>query len=250
MSGRNLKRSLVDRSALKDLLSSGLKRTDKILLILACDSGTPKQVLEILEIAKQSGLLAAKKWNISAILREANTFAIRSDKGWELNGPGKHHVSVLAGSASTPPTHAAVKLRAELVKIKELDTQAFVSEAIECYERRLYRAAVVLSWVGALSLLYSEVVRGHLVAFNAEALRRDPKWRDAQDADGLTRMKEHDFLDLIVALSVIGKSVKDELQGCLKLRNGCGHPNSLKIAEHRAASHIEILVLNVFSKFV
>jgi hypothetical protein len=241
---------LVDRSALKDLLSSGLKRADKILLILACDSGTPKQVSDILEIARQSGLLEAKKWNLSAILRSASTFAIRTDKGWELNGPGNHHVSVLAGSASSLPTNTALKLRAELAKIKDANAQAFVSEAIECYERSLYRAAVVLSWVGALSLLYSEVLRRHLAAFNAEALKRDSKWREAKNVDGLARMKESDFLDLIAALSVIGKSVKDELQGCLKLRNGCGHPNSLKVAEHRVASHMEILILNVFDKFI
>ncbi len=32
-------------------------------------------------------------------------------------------------------------------------------------------------------------------------------------------------------------------------RNGCGHPNSLKIGANTAAHHIEILLLNVFQKF-
>jgi hypothetical protein len=45
------------------------------------------------------------------------------------------------------------------------------------------------------------------------------------------------------------RHTKDELEGCLKLRNTCGHPNSHKIGEHRVASHIETLMLNVFSQF-
>ena len=32
-------------------------------------------------------------------------------------------------------------------------------------------------------------------------------------------------------------------------RNGCSHPNSLKIGANTAAHHIEILLLNVFQKF-
>ena len=48
---------------------------------------------------------------------------------------------------------------------------------------------------------------------------------------------------------MIGKNVKDELESCLKLRNACGHPNSLKIGEHRVASHIESLILNVYDVY-
>jgi hypothetical protein len=62
-------------------------------------------------------------------------------------------------------------------------------------------------------------------------------------------MKESEFLVVLEKLSVIGKSVKKQLEQCLDLRNGCGHPNSLKIAEHVVASHIEILILNVFARF-
>lgn len=240
---------MLNRVILQDLLSSNLKQADKLLLILAYNSGVPKQVTAIRKIAKEFGLLKAKKWNISAILRSASAHAVRSANGWELNSAGKNHASNLVSSISTPPTKTAVKLRDELAKIKYAETRSFMSEALECYERSLYRAAVVLSWVGAISILYSEIIHHHVAAFNAEAIRRDAKWRPAKDADGLARMKEHDFLDVIEALSLIGKSVKEELQGCLKLRNGCGHPNSLKIDENRVAAHIEILILNIFNKF-
>ncbi len=62
-------------------------------------------------------------------------------------------------------------------------------------------------------------------------------------------MKESEFVDTIYKISMIGKNVRDELQLCLKRRNGCGHPNSLKLRGNTVASHLEILILNVFVKF-
>ena len=62
-------------------------------------------------------------------------------------------------------------------------------------------------------------------------------------------MKEHEFLQVLAAISVLGKNVKDELEGCLKLRNGCGHPNTLTVGESKAAAHVETLIQNVFAKF-
>jgi hypothetical protein len=107
----------------------------------------------------------------------------------------------------------------------------------------------VLSWVGAVSLLYDHVIANELAAFTVEAKKRDAKCKDAKTRDELARMPEYTLLQILETLSVVGKSVKTELEGCLKLRSGCGHPNSLHIAEHRVASHIEILTLNVFATF-
>jgi hypothetical protein len=112
-----------------------------------------------------------------------------------------------------------------------------------------YRAAVVLSWAGAVALLYDYVVANHLAAFNIEANKRDAKWKSAKNSDDLALMKEFDFLQILQALSIIGKSVKTELERALKFRNGCGHPNSLQIGENKVAAHIEDLTLNVFAKF-
>ena len=89
----------------------------------------------------------------------------------------------------------------------------------------------------------------HLAAFNAEAQRVDAKWRLAKTTDDFGRIKENEFLDRLVALSVIGKNVKAELVDCLDLRNSCGHPNSLKLGSNTVASHLEILLLNVFKVF-
>ncbi|MCA9909963.1 MAG: hypothetical protein KC519_15000 [Anaerolineae bacterium] len=147
-------------------------------------------------------------------------------------------------------TNTLSDLRALLPQVNNPETRAFIGEAISCAEADLLRAAVVLSWVGAVNLLYDYVFNNRLADFNREAQRRNAKWKPAAITDDLVRMKEHDFLDVIEAISVIGKNVKQELQNnCLNLRNACGHPNSLKIGANRVAAHLESLLLNVYSQF-
>jgi hypothetical protein len=158
--------------------------------------------------------------------------------------------ATLAGVSYAQPTaKSAVNLRAYLATIKDADTLSFLDEAVTCLETGLLRAAVVLSWVGAVSVLYRHVINNSLAAFNAEATRRDAKWKPARTEDDLALMKEHDFLNVLEAISVIGKSVKLELQNSLGLRNACGHPNSYKLGPARVAAHVEALILNVFQKF-
>lgn len=244
--------NLLPEDALKDLLSQrDLSKTDKLMLILAVDSGNAKEVKEIKRIAHRSGLRAISKWNVSSLLSRAKEMAVRTSKGWELTSAGVKHVSMLAGSLmGAPAPKVAATLRAHLTHLKNADTAKFVEEAIACYEARLYRAAVVLSWIGAISLLYDYVCKNKLNEFNEESIKRNAKWKPAKTKDDLARMKESEFLNVTEAISVVGKSVKQELEGCLRLRNGCGHPNSLKLAENRVAGHIESLILNVFSKYV
>jgi hypothetical protein len=202
-----------------------------------------------------AGVLNARKMNIPEYLSRAREhgFAIKVPEGWELTRPGRAHVTTLvqaaAGDDDDAPPEPIKKLRDQLKQINNAETRAFVEEAVEAAERKLYRSAVVLSWVGAVAMLYDYVVANKLSDFNTEAVRRDAKWKPAKNQDGLARMGEFDFLQILQAIGVIGKSVREELEGCLKLRNGCGHPNSLRVADNRVASHIEVLVLNVFEKF-
>lgn len=163
------------------------------------------------------------------------------------NQPKAAKIDYLSPPVSSPTITST--LRNHLSKITNSDTKIFVEEGIECFDRHLYRSAVILTWVGAISLLQTFVVDRFLTDFNNEAIKRDPKWYPAKTTDDLTRMKEYDFLQIIEKLSIIGKNVKQELEKQLQLRNGCGHPNTLQISENIVAAHIEVLILNVFSKF-
>ena len=230
----------------------GLKtNTDKVLAILSVDSDRPKPVSELIRIGRNLGIPEIRRWNVSALLRATRHQVIRVPEGWLLTSEGRRDVAESLGLNSSAAPKLPHGLHGYLVKITDDDTRAFIEEAIACYEGRHFRAAVVLSWVGAMSILYQYVVNKKLKEFNAQALARDPKWRVAKSADGLARMREREFLEILEVIGILGKNVKQELQNnSLELRNSCGHPNSFKVGEHRVAAHIETLVQNVFSRFV
>lgn len=240
---------MLSLSDLKSWLHRDLSQRDKLLILLA-SLGKPCQVKDIKELAKQAGLRVPAGWNPSASLARSNGRAIRTPQGWEITEPGKQHPRNLGVTKISPAAvQVATDLRAELTKVDNDDTRLFVEEAIKCYEAELYRSAVVMSWLAAVDVLHSHVHQKHLAAFNAEAKHVDSRWRDAKTTDDLGRMAEVDFLDRILAISVIGKNVKKELKDCLDRRNGCGHPNSMKIGANTVAHHIEILLLNIFKVF-
>lgn len=242
---------MFERTALKDILSKkDLSTKDKLLICLAVNPLTPKQTKDVRDMAVSSGFRAAAKCNISDYLSKCHPFAVRTDSGWELTEEGRTKIANLIGPHLPSVTALVVSaLRNQLPTISDADTKSFVEESIKCFEAKLFRAAIVFSWVGAISVLHNFIQNNHLAAFNAEAARRDPKWKPALTCDDIGKIKEYDFLQILCALSVIGKNVKDELEVCLKLRNGCGHPNSLQVGEHKASAHVETLIQNVFSKY-
>lgn len=229
----------------------GITKTDAALLCVAGSGATSVQTAAVRKIALAAGVKGASKIHFSAHLHSAEDKVFKTVEGWELTNAGRAHVAALAAEvfAISPAAKEAQELRKLLPKIRNAESRAFLAEAIVCAEQSLFRAAVVLSWVGAMSILHDVVLSKHLIAFNAEASKRNPKWKAAKNADELGVMKESAFLEIIQVISVIGKNVKQELDVCLQTRNGCGHPNSLKIGANKVAAHLEILLLNVYAKF-
>lgn len=229
-----------------------LPARDQLLVLLAIDSTAPIQVEEIRRRCVRVGLPRLARQNISDSLAKSKGAAARTVSGWELQAPGIARVHDLAQKAQIAlvVTHSSRSLRGHADSIKDGLTKSFVMEAIVCFEAKQYRAAVVFSWAGAIALVYEYVFSKKLLEFNAEALRRDAKWRTAKQQDDLGRMKEHEFLDVCEAIGILGKNVKQILQNeCLMLRNACSHPNSALIAENSVAAHIEKLIKNVFARF-
>ncbi len=242
---------MIDVHRIKDLLSSAqYSPTDKLLICLAVEPLHPQQVKEVRACAVDAGLRKAGSWNISRMLASTDGLAVRTLTGWELTDKGMKRVMEVVGiTASLPSPKITLSLRRQLSQLKSSDSRAFLEEAILCFEMHLYRAAVVLTWVGAVSVLYEYVFANRLGDFNTEAARRDSKWKTVKIKDDLAYMKEYEFLQILEAISIIGKNVKQELEGCLRLRNACGHPTSLQVGESRTGAHIEILLLNVFAKY-
>lgn len=222
----------------------------KILLIIA-SFDEPIQVKDIRGRAYELGWKIKKSTNISQALHRSEKFVIRVPTGWELTEAGKNYVrdKGLIETTSPPTTKILSDLRCHLDKIVNDTTRAFIEEAIKCCEYALFRAAIVMSWIAAIDVLQNVVMTSHLEAFNAAAGRGETKWRDVINKDDLGRVGESRFLNFCASIGVIGKNQKDELIKCLQLRNGCSHPNSLKVGVNNTASHLETLILNVFEQF-
>lgn len=240
---------MLNSTDLKTWLHKDLPRLDQLLLILAA-LDQPSSLSDIREEAQRAGLRGPKKWNMSAILGRSKGMAINTTGGWEITDSGKLHLRNLGVSEiSTAAMSVAVDLRKHLEKVSDPETKVFVAEAIQCHESGLYRSAVVMSWLGAISILHKHVHANRLADFNAEASRVDGRWRTAVSTDDVGKMNEDRFLDTIERLSIIGKNAKESLKECLKRRNGCGHPNSMKVSTNQSAAHIEVLLLQVFEQF-
>ena len=241
---------MLNSDQLKEWLQKELSKLDKALLVLATFDA-PVAVSKMNEAAEIAGFRAMRKWNLSAVLGTSKGKAIRTT-GWELTEAGKMHLRNLGVASISPAAmQVAVDLRAHLAKLTDDQTRDFVDEAIRCQEAQLYRSAIVMSWLGAMDILQKHVLASHLAAFNAEAQRvsANGKWKTAVTQDDIGKMNEGDFLDRIETLGIVGKNVKAQLKTCLDLRNGCGHPNSLKVSVNKSAAHIETLLQNVFEKF-
>ncbi len=243
---------MLNKTVLHEYINNpNLSQRNSVFIILYCEADASKSITEIKRIGKEAGLREIEKWNIADILGKAKGLSCKIKGGWVLTKKGKEYVSNLVGIKNKRPAlkKVANDLRASIEKLQNSESQLFLKESLLCFEMGCYRAAVVLSWAGAIHILYKFIVDNKLTDFNREANRRDSRWKDVKVIDDLSRMKESDFLNILSTLSIIGKDLKKELEVCLGLRNSCGHPNSLKIGENRAAAHLETLVNNIYSKF-
>lgn len=236
---------------LKDVVHrDNLKRLDIALLCVAAAGGLSIPTSEVRRLAIQVGVKDAKKINFSAVLSSADGRVFRTPKGWELTATGRKRIDTLCdGIINSPIAIQTNHLRNLLSGIKNENTHNFLTEAITCAESSLYRAAVVLSWAGAISLLHSSVIANHLQEFNAEVSKRNKHWKNAKTEDDLSLLKESVFIEIACIVGLFGKDVKQQLELALRLRNSCGHPNSLRIGPNKVAAHLEILALNIYSRY-
>jgi hypothetical protein len=174
---------MLPRAQLKNQLHRDHTRLMKLLIILAANDPEPARVAEIEQMGVDAGFRDLRSWNISEILRTSKGKAILVDKRWELTDAGRADVAAVLGINGTSPAVAtALDLRAELAKVKDDTTRAFAEEAIHAYEARIYRSAIVMSWVTAMDVLYQAVLDAHLAALNAEAKRVDNEGRTPRTA--------------------------------------------------------------------
>ncbi len=148
-----------------------------------------------------------------------------------------------------PAAGFALKLEGKLIGLSDPYVRSFVQEAVNCLRAGHLRAAVVLSWIGAIAVLQSYVVTNRLAEFNVDAKSNGLLKRDARGTADFSRVKEADFLDSAERIGSLSNAVKKELKVCLDRRNNCGHPNDYIVTETAVAAHIESLIVHVFERY-
>lgn len=205
---------------------------------------------DIKTIAKENGWKDGARSAPSSFLSKS-PHALLLPKGWTLIGPGRRSLEdrglISEIGVLTPVT---LTLERYVLDLHDPDKARFIEEAIACVKNKSYRAAIVLTWVGALYLMYNYVLREKLFEFNAEVLRRFPKSKPTSTADDLAHVvKEAEFLNILEHIKVITKAENKEISGCLDRRNTAGHPNSHTFTEVGVGNHIETLLTSVYLRF-
>jgi hypothetical protein len=206
------------------------------------------------------GFKPIKKWNVSDILARAGKEgqAASLPGGWKITQSGLEVVADHYKPEAAIVAEARHSLKAHLQKVVDPQRRAFLDEAILAFDVRAYRAAVVLAWVGAMHILQEHIVAHHLASFNSAGLARAAKAISAGDKHAFVPIRtlkdfgalgEAEVLQISQDAGILHKAEKHTLHERLDLRNQCGHPNPLVIGEHTVAHHLEILMLNVYSKY-
>ena len=156
-----------------------------------------------------------------------------------------------AAKAHVHPTAPLIKsLEAQASKLAEAQTRSFVQEAIQCIRNDTPRAAIIMSWCGAMSVLQQYVYDRELDAFNVDALQNGILRSSAKSlADMRDISKESHFLESLARISIIDGATKRTLKRCLDRRNDVGHPSEVRLSDAAVADHLESLILNVFERF-
>jgi hypothetical protein len=233
---------------LKSLLARrDLSKTAKYLLILS-DLISPSPAAKIKEVARNCGWAAGAKDEPGPYLRSAG--AVNTSAGWEHTELSRAYLARQGlNDANQPLAPFAAKLRAEIDKISDPKRKRFFLEAIGCLNSKHYRAAIVLSWVGSLWLIYNKVFQCHLSDFVKEAQAKGYKNFQVKNVEDFGKIhKEKDFLEIAEKVGAISKTDRRQLGECLDRRNDAGHPNEFDPGEGVVAGHLEILLKHVFEK--
>lgn len=136
-------------------------------------------------------------------------------------------------------------------KVKGIEQQSFLHEAIKCYEIQCFRAAIIMSWLLTMDVLYENVLNTNLAAFNTamQTHTKYKKFNQISKKEDFSDIKELDFIELLRGAGIISNNIRKILVKRLDERNTNAHPNTIKITEANANHFIEDLLINVVEKF-
>jgi hypothetical protein len=243
--------------ALRKLAKAG-QRLPVILVLSQVDR--PALLSAIREKAVAVGFRDIAKWNIaqSLLVAAKDQQVAQLAKGWKILEPGLKAIEEYYKPEAAIIRETRHALKSHLDTIQDKQRRMFIEESIKAFDVGAFRAAIVLSWVGAVHILQEHIIAKHKAAFNAAGAARMAKAAVKGEKYNFAAVKslkdfgvisEAELLQLCQDAGIIHKAEKQALGERLDLRNQSGHPNPMIFAEHVVASHIELLMLNVYSKY-
>lgn len=242
-SARRWSLRLLPREALKQVLHEQHTALVKLLSILATFD-TPASVTSIKERSQDAGFRIPRTWNVSSILARSKGMAIRTRNGWELHLKGQTCLET-AGIVAAIEKQSLSSLSQLVDKVADANLKSFLHEVVRAYEAKLYRSAIVMSWLSAMYILQLDMLENYLPEFNSEMLRINSSFKKITRIDQLGPIKESEQLIRMCAIGMFSPAVKKELEGCLDRRNSCGHPTAITYGSATVEHHIEVLLNNV-----
>jgi hypothetical protein len=135
-------------------------------------------------------------------------------------------------------------------KVPDMTEKVFLSEAIDCYRVRAYRACIVMTWNLAFDHLLRWILKdpARLAAFNAAITRKYPKRTGvvikAYD-DFADEFKEFETIEVCNTSQTVHGNIIKILQEKLVKRNLAAHPSSVVVVQSQADDVVTDLVNNV-----
>jgi hypothetical protein len=172
---------------------------------------------------------------------------IREKGAYRLAGSTRRELDKRFGG--DPIVTAVTKTLAELpAKLPDIVERVFLTETLNCYRVKAYRASITMAW----NLAYDHLVRWvakdptRLAAFNAGLATKYPKKNlvilKLEDFDEL---KESEMIEAARSGKILDKNTTQVLKDKLNRRNMAAHPSRITFTQYQADDAISDLVNNI-----
>lgn len=197
----------------------------------------------------------AKNMNIADVLSKAAPYVHQAGKQgvkilWALTTSGEVRVrELLELPVSDMEIENDVTSIDVLVNtVPDKDVADYLQEALKCLQVNALRATVVFVWSAVTKEIRERVFASGANVVDAAIAKHDksPRRKTISKDDDLTFVKEKLLIQVATDLGVFDSNEKGILEGCLDLRNKCGHPGKYNPGPKKVSSFIEDVIGIVF----
>ena len=177
---------------------------------------------------------------------------VKKGSGYRLSGAQRRSLDQRLGG--DPAVVAISQILSELpTKVPDTAERVFLTEALNCYRVKAYRAAIIMTW----NLAYDHLVRwiladaGRVQALNSGIAGKYPKKNlVVAKVEDLDDLKESELIEAARTGKLLDKNTYQILKDKLTRRNTVAHPSSVTVTQHQADDAVSDLVNNVILTLV